>query len=31
MTQEMVATKLGELPAVELRAVEDGLREILTL
>jgi mRNA interferase MazF len=29
--QEMIAGKLGELPASELRAVEDKLREILAL
>jgi mRNA interferase MazF len=29
--QEMIAGKLGELPASELHAVEDKLREILAL
>ena len=29
--QDMVAAKLGELPAAELRVVEDRLREILAL
>jgi mRNA interferase MazF len=29
--QEMIADKLGELPASELRAVDDKLREILAL
>jgi mRNA interferase MazF len=29
--QEMIVGKLGELPAVELRAVDKHLREILTL
>lgn len=29
--QDMIATKLGELPAPELQAVESKLREILSL
>ena len=29
--QEMIAAKLGELPANELRAVDDKVREILAL
>ena len=29
--QEMIASKMGELPASELHAVEDSLREILAL
>lgn len=29
--QDMIATRMGELPAAELQAVEDKLREILKL
>jgi mRNA interferase MazF len=29
--QDMIASKMGELPAAELRSVEDKLREILSL
>ncbi len=29
--RDMIATKVGELPAPELRAVEDTLREIMNL
>jgi hypothetical protein len=29
--RDMIASKMGELPASELRSVEDGLREILAL
>jgi hypothetical protein len=31
ITHEMIAGKMGELPASELHAVEDKLREIVAL